>query len=428
MNMMTKRFMIRTLLFAVLGFTQVVKSSANPPNPVSSQPATAILHWNEIAYNAFGGTKYQHSLMASRINAMVHLAIHDALNGIEEKYTRYAYYGKDEKADPFAAAAAATHAILIHEFPDNKTFADSSLAAALKSIKEGDAKTRGIKLGIAAARAVINKRANDGAAANVVGPITPSTVPGVYQAVPPFDFAFAPHWKDLPPFSLKKGDQFRCVPPPSLQSERYTSAFNEVKETGKLNSNTRTKDQTAYAKFWYEFSEAGWNRVSRTVAVSQNLNMLDAARLFALVDMAMADAYIAGWDAKIHYNLWRPYTAIRNAGNDGNNVTTGDATWEPAAPTPPIHDYPSTHSALGNAAASVMALLLGDNISFSMPSPTADPVAATRSFSSFSQAANENADSRVRAGIHFRFSCEAGQELGNKIGAWTVGNYLKPVK
>ena len=118
----------------------------------------------------------------------------------------------------------------------------------------------------------------------------------------------------------------------------------------------RTSDQTSYTKFWYEFSEAGWNRVARTVVASKNLNMLEAARLFALVDMAIADAYIAGWDSKFHYNFWRPYTAIRNAANDGNNATTGDATWEPAEPTPPVQDYPSTHSALGNAAAESTAL------------------------------------------------------------------------
>jgi hypothetical protein len=422
---MTSKKLLTPVLLIGLTFSSIV--SANPPGPVSKQPASAILYWNEVAYQAFGGTKYQHSLMASRINAMVHLAIHDALNGIEEKYSRYAFTGIDKKADPLAATATAAHTVLAHEIPDSKAYVDSVLKRVLQSVKESAAKTRGIALGVAAGKAVIAKRTSDGAQGNVIGPIAPSTVAGIYQAVPPFDFAFAPHWKDMSAFALKKNDQFRAAPCPSIQSEKYTTAFNEVKAMGRLNSDKRTADQTFYAHFWYEFSEAGWNRVARIATTSQNLNMLDAARLFALVDMALADSYIAGWDSKFYYNFWRPYTAIRNAAHDGNNVTMADATWEPALPTPPVHDYPSTHSVLGNAAATVLALILGDNTPFTMSSPTAVPAGTTRTFKSFSQAAKENADSRVMAGIHFRFSCDAGLEMGDKIGKWTVENMLRPL-
>jgi hypothetical protein len=145
--------------------------------------------------------------------------------------------------------------------------------------------------------------------------------------------------------------------------------------------------------------------------------------------MAMADAYIAGWDSKFHYNLWRPYTAIRHADNDGNSGTIGDSEWEAEMPTPPVQDYPSTHSALGNAAATVIANLLEGSTSFTMISPTAAPANSnsSRSFNSVKQAADENADSRVQAGIHFRFACIAGQELGDKIGLWLVNNYLLPL-
>jgi hypothetical protein len=425
--MTSKKISNKIVLSLFFGLIISSTISAKRPGPASKQPASAILYWNEVAYQAFGGTKYQHSLMASRINAMVHLAIHDALNGIEEKYSRYAFNGIDKKADPLAATATAAHTVLVHEIPENKSYVDSVLNKVLQSIKEGAAKTKGIALGIAAGKAVIEKRAKDGAQGNVVGPIAPSAVAGIYQAVPPFDFAFAPHWKDMQSFTLKTNDQFRSAPYPSLQSKKYTAALNEVKAMGGLNSAARTADQTFYAQFWYEFSEAGWNRVARVVAASQNLNLLDAARLFALVDMALADSYIAGWDSKFYYNFWRPFTAIRNAANDGNNMTIADAKWEPALPTPPVHDYPSTHSVLGNAAAAVLALLLGDNTPFTMSSPTAVPAGATRSFKSFSQAAKENADSRVMAGIHFRFSCEAGLEMGDKIGKWTVENMLRPL-
>lgn len=162
--------------------------------------------------------------------------------------------------------------------------------------------------------------------------------------------------------------------------------------------------------------------------MNNKLNILEAARLLGLVNMAIADSYIAGWDSKFHYNFWRPYTAIRVAEIDGNNATSPDASWEPAEPTPPVQDYPSTHSALGNAAAAVLAKVLGDNNGFSMRSYTAIPAGSIRTFTSFSQAANENADSRVMAGIHFRFSCVAGQSMGTKIGNWVAANHLKPLK
>lgn len=403
-------------------------SKSDEKQPVSNQTAETVLYWNEVAYNAFGGAQYQHSLMASRINAMVHLAMHDALNGIEEKYARYAYNGKDKKADPLAAAASAAHAILVNEIADRKSFLDSALTQSLSAVKEGEAKTKGLALGKEAAYAVLAKRANDGSAGELTGQIPPSEQPGVYQHVPPFNFVFAPQWENVKLFSLKTKDQFRSKPFPALNSQEYATAFNEVKAAGRLNSATRTPDQTAYSKFWYEFSEAGWNRVARTVIVNKKLNLLEAARLLALVDMAIADAYTAGWESKFYHNFWRPYTAIRKADIDGNTATAVDAAWEPEMPTPPVHDYPSTHSALGNAAATVLAKVLGDNTPFSMTSPTASPAGSSRSFQSFSQAANENADSRVMAGIHFRFSCVAGQELGNEIGAWTVANHLQPLK
>jgi hypothetical protein len=422
MNQLIKPFVI--LLFIVNLFSACSKNEYKP-GIVEKQSGEVILKWNEIAYEAFGGTTYQHSLMASRINAMMHIAMHDAVNGIQPKYETYVFTGKDADANPIAAAAAAAHEVLVNQIPGKKDFLDSSFTVILAGIADGDAKLRGISLGKLAAIAIIADRNNDGSGGEVFGAIPPSTVPGVYQAVPPFDILFAPDWDKVKLFSLQSKDQFRPDAHPALNSQEYAEDFNEVKETGQLNSVTRTADQTAYAKFWYEFSEAGWNRVARTVAVNKNLNLLEAARLFALVDMAIADAYTAGWDAKLHYNFWRPYTAIRNAQTDGNDNTIADTEWLSAEGNPPVQDYPSTHSALGNAGAAVLARILGDNTSFSMSSPTAFPAGTFRTFNSFSQAAYENADSRVRAGIHFRFSCEEGLDLGKKIGDWTVDNHLK---
>ena len=395
---------------------------------VNELPNTVILEWNEIAFKAFDGPSYQHSLMASRINVMTHLAMHDAINAVEPVYATYAFTGKDINADPVAAAASAAHTVLVHEIPGKKDFLDSALQKTISAITDQAAKQKGIELGKQVGQAIIDARSNDGSAGDPIAQILSSATPGIYQPVPPFNILFAPQWENVKLFGLRSKDQFRSSPYPALNSAEYATAFNEVKEIGKINASVRSADQSAFAKFWYEFSEAGWNRVARTVAINKKLSLVESARLFALVDMALADSYIAGWDSKIHHNFWRPYTAIRNAANDGNDATTADAKWEPSEPTPPVHDYPSTHSALGNAAAAVLAKLLGDSTSFTMTSFTAVPAGSTRSFTSFSQAANENADSRVMAGIHFRFSCKAGQELGNQIGNWITDNHLKPLR
>ncbi len=414
------------IVLTCLNSTGCSNGQAQEPE-VETLSNKVILEWNAVAYEAFGGELYQNSVMASRINAMVHLAMHDAINAIYPKYATYAFTGKDASADPTAAAASAAYEVLVHEIPNQKVFLDTALNLTLLWIQNGEAKQKGIALGKQAGQAILDNRANDGSAGDPIHPIAGINMPGVYQTVPPFDFVFAPFWSDMKAFGLQKNDQFRSVPPPSLESEAYTVAFNEVKSLGRTGSTLRTEEQTFYAKFWYEFSEAGWNRVARTIATDKNLDLYETARLFALVDMAMADAYIAGWDSKFHYNLWRPYTAIRYADQDGNSGTMGDLEWEAEMPTPPVQDYPSTHSALGNAAATVIANLVDGSTSFTMISPTAVPANSSRSFNSVKQAADENADSRVQAGIHFRFACTAGQDMGDKIGLWLVNNYLQPL-
>ena len=201
-----------------------------------------------------------------------------------------------------------------------------------------------------------------------------------------------------------------------------------MKETGsKAADARRTPDQTHYAAWWYEFSDIGWNRIARTVARDRSQDLWQRARTFALLNVAMADSYIAGWDSKMHYNLWRPVTAIRLADIDGNARTLPDAAFTPLLPTPPVQDYPSTHSALGAAAASVLAHAFGESVTFQAASSSALPANPTRRFTSFSEAARENADSRVRAGIHFRFATVAGLEMGEKVGRHAVQHTLVPL-
>ena len=406
--------------------------SAFEKNPVDSKPVNVfpafsnkvILDWNAIALDAMEAPNYQHVLAASRLYAMVHIAQYNALNSIKPVYKKYYSTTSDAAAHPVAAAAVAAHTVLLYHLPAKKAILDRQLAKAIDTIADQNAKQKGIALGIQCGNAIIDLRKDDGASQNPVGTIAPSTVPGVYQAVPPFNFVFAPFWRTMKPFGLKQPEQFRSAPHPALQSAAYKKDFEEVKTLGEKNSKQRTAEQTLYAKFWYEYAEIGWNRIASIAAAKEKTDLLTTARLFAMLNIALADAYTAGWDSKFYYNFWRPYTAVVNTPmTDGGNPN-----WEPLMPTPPVQDYPSTHSVLGNAAATILTYFYGNNYAFATTSTSSATPGAARSFKSFLSAADENADSRVMAGIHFRFSCNAGQAMGNKIGKWMTENTLMKEK
>lgn len=421
-----------TLFFVAVFFSACSESEgfgygepAGKKVPFKDYSNSIILQWNTIALETMAGPTYD-PMIASRVFVMVHIAMHDALNGIAPVYETYYLQLQDKKADPVAALSAAAYTVLVETFPAKKEQLDAALAQAISDVKAADAKERGLALGKAAGKGIFDLRSDDGAFQNPIAEINNPQVPGLYQPVPPTPFLYAPFWATLKPFALESPQQFRIAPMPALSSAQYTEDFNEVKSKGSKENSTRTAGETTIAKFWYEFSEIGWNRVTATVAADKNLDLLATARLFALVNMALADSYIAGWDSKFHYNFWRPYTAVRAAATDGNDNTSEDAAWEPLMNTPPVHDYPSTHSTLGNAAATVLNEMIGKNTGFTMTSTSAEPANSTRTFSNFSQASLENADSRIFAGIHFRFSCEGGIELGKRIGDWIIENHLKP--
>jgi hypothetical protein len=359
---------------------------------------------------------------------MMHLAQHDAVNAAAPRYETYAFRARDRRADPVAAAAAAAHGVMTAVLPSQRAAFDAALARSLDAVPDGEAETRGVALGEQAARAILARRADDGADTPVVGDYTPGVGPGRYQHVPGFDFAFAPGWRYVQPFALTAADQFRPPPPPALTSKRYARDFDEVKAVGAKASRVRTPDQTLYAKFWWEDSDRGWDRIGRVVAAERGLGLHATARLFALLNMTMSDSYVAGWDAKYHYDFWRPVTAIRAAGTDGNPATSPDAAYESVETTFPIPSYPSTHSALGRAAAEVLAHVFGDRTPFTFSSTTADPSQPERSFRSFGDAADENADSRVVGGMHFRFEIETGQALGRDVARWTMRTHLRELR
>jgi len=427
MNQITKTLITSALAFSIITLSckketlsdSEIASSSRHDDSYSQDKLSnkVIIEWSNTAFEAAGGAAEGHPLLASRVEAMMHIVIHDALNAIVPIYKQYVVYHNNQQCDlanPFAAVASAAHTVLKASWPDNASMLDAKLAASLSKISNGPGKKQGIALGIAAGKAILALRDEDGAYQDPVADWPSSAVPGVYIKVPPFDFVFAPFWAKMQTFSLQSPKQFRVTPPPALTSYTYTRDFNEVKHLGKINSATRTADQTAYANFWYEYSDIGWNRIARIQAANCNTGLYTTARMFALLNMAMADGYIAGFDSKFYYKFWRPYTAIHAAATDGNDQTKPNINWEPLLPTPPVPDYPSTHSVVANAAATVLTYFFGDHSSFSMTSTTGSPAGTTRSFKSFKQAANENADSRVMVGIHFRFACEAGRSLAIK--------------
>lgn len=427
---------LRTLFAAGLVFTTVqgfAAASGDSGREVASWCAgrcdRVITDWSLTAFQVIkAGDGYVDPMAASRSLAMVHLAMHDAVNTARPRYQRYALTSvTGRSADAAVAASSAAHEVLVALYPKAEAvaIARAQLERTLLEAGIGADVAAGAQLGKEAADAVLAKRAGDGAdkkEAYVQG-----TRPGDYRFTPPFDFSAAPHWRFVTPFALTSVSQFRTAPQPALDSEAYRRAFDEVKRVGGKTGAQRSTDETHYAVFWYEFSDIGWNRVARAASAQVKQDLWERARTFAVLNMAMADAYIAGWDSKYRHNFWRPVTAIQLAGQDGNPRTAPDTAFETLLPTPPVPDMPSTHSALGMAAATVLARSFGsDQVQISFASSSALPDNAVRSFKRFSDAARENGDSRVKAGLHFRFAVDAGLLLGQQIGSFTFSNSLQP--
>jgi membrane-associated phospholipid phosphatase len=399
-----------------------------------SQGATVssamVLRWNDYAMTAIATSQIKTGgARQTRAGAMVQAAVHDALNAIDRRYEPYAIdFTAAAGASADAAVCAAAHDTLLGMFPYEQTTLDALYDALLAGIADGQSKTDGISAGQTAAAAILAARANDNSAPNTSYTYG-ELVPGVYQSTPPnFPAAVEPHWGEVAPFAMKYGSQFRPEGPNALNTEEYTIDFNEVKSLGAFNSTTRTLDQTEIARFWIESSPFTWNRIARIVTAAAGADAWDAGRTLALMNIAMADAFIAGFDAKYYFNFWRPVTAIRAADTDGNAETQADATWLPYGPpaTPGHPDYVSTHSISGGAAAEVLASVYGDATSFTLSTSTA--INGARSYASFSAASSENSSSRVYAGFHFRKACTDGRRAGRILGHYVTEHFARPVR
>ena len=348
----------------------------------SAAQSDAVTAWNANAGDAALAaciSPTDNPLHESRLYAMTHVAIHDALNAIESRSEPYAFDGHARKgASADAAVAAAARDVLVSllpqiPFPLECTSAgvasvEADYAAALSAIPNGRAKTRGLEVGRAAAATILALRDGDGSDTPLLDFDYPQgTEPGEYRFTPGFAFAFAPGWGDVTPFVLDDSSQFRPGPPYPVTGRRYAADLNEVKRLGGDGVTTpsaRTAEQTEIARFWVESSPLQWNRIARTVS-APGLDLWEQARLFGLLNMGLADGYVGSFETKYHYNYWRPVTAIQNADADGNRRTSGDPNWTPLVPTPPIPDYDSAHSVEGGVASQVLKRFFGtDHIGF----------------------------------------------------------------
>lgn len=436
-RMIRVRLLVAALIVGVTGHGVLARGARDEANPV--------LHWNRIAGEIV--PRETGPVLEARAMAMLHAAIHDAINGVERRYQPYAVDLSFPGASIDAAVATAAHDLLLAVAPNQQQRLEDAYAVALGSLPAGAARDAGVAVGRAAARAILERRSADGIVPGPFppreGPITqpvyvPTGQPGDYAFTPPFDapplgpIALFPGWGRLAPFAIDLA-KHRVHGPDPLDSRRYARDVEFVKKVGRLQSSARTDDQAATAFFWFEPPPI-WNDIARTVLARHHADPWKAARVLALMNFALADAEIAGFAAKYEFRFWRPYTAIRRAAEDGNDGTDADPDWlpllwsPPGTPPvffiPPIPDYPSLAATGSAAAAAVLTRHVGRRVEFDAAGVTLP--GATRHFRSFAQAAEEAAMSRVFGGIHFLRAVHDGLVQGRGIGR-EVSRMLPPL-
>ena len=398
----------------------------------SSARADVVTDWNEAALDAIRarGTAPP---AAARNLAILHAAIYDAVNGIRRTHEPYLAAGAvSGSASVEAAANAGARAVLIALYPADQDAFDALHAATASVIVHGSMKRRGSAWGASVAAQVLAARAGDGSEA--VGSWPGSELPGRWRPTISFGGlvrpALAPLWGRVIPFALERPERFRPPPPPALRTRRYAAEVNYVQQIGALDSVSRSADQTEIAHFWgYGPGTATppghWNQIAQVVAIDQGNSLAQNARLFALLNLALADAAIVCWDVKYAYDYWRPITAIQLADTDENFLTTADPGWLPLLPTPPFPEYTSGHSTFSGAAAAVLAAFYRrDRVTFSVGSD--DLPGVSRFYHGFSHAAYESGISRVYGGIHFTSANVHGLLGGARIGNYVSHRYLRP--
>ncbi len=388
-----------------------------------SPGANPVVEWNQILLTIVRTPGVQPATVhPTRSFAIMHAAIYDAVNAIDGRFAPYAVAprGVPTNASQPAAAATAAHDVLVALYPSLTASLDARLAESLSSIPDNAAKTAGIEVGRDVAARMLALRRNDESAAPPV-PYTFGDRAGDYQSTPPnFPQPAFTHWRYVDPFVLQNEDRFHLNGPPPLETQRYGEALEEVKAAGVTNGARSTADEAVTGRFWNGPIQNYWNEIAQTVSRSQNLSLSDTARLFALLDLTIADCVITFYDAKYTYNFWRPVTAVRAAANDTNAATAADPNWLPQSGNSPADpSYPGAHAVVASASATVLkAFFNGDDVAFDVTSETLPGV--TRSFNQFSAAMREASLSRIFAGVHYRFDEDDGEQLGSDVAKLAI--------
>jgi hypothetical protein len=385
-----------------------------------------ILEWNQLLQATIPANA---SLAAPRFYSMMHIAMFDAANSVDPQYGSYRVQLPRSGASVEAAAAQAAHDVLVALVPGSQTIYDAALAARLAQYSPGQ-RALSAAAGSAVAREILDWRGNDGWAASPP-PYALPPFPGLWQPAP--GAAAFTQYPQVTPFALLTGTQYLPPAPPTLTSARYAQDFDEVSRLGSATSAERTTDQTETARL---FAAVGtrtnlymlWNNVARDVVRERSLGLLEAARLFVLLNVGIIDGVQTMMASKYAYGLWRPVTAIRRAGEDLNPLTNADPAWTPLLNTPPYPSYAGNQACVASAAARALEMAAGgDDFAFTAvwQAPNGS-VLASRAYSGFRQMADEQARSRVYGGIHFTFDNEASQQLCPTVVDFVARHFMVP--
>jgi PAP2 superfamily len=423
---------MQAALFLAVAISAFGPTQASDRPPLHHSAAVAaddvVLRWNEAALQAIQAERTPPPLAARHL-AMVHVAICDAVNTLRRDYRPFRVnVDGPRRASVDVAAAVAAHRVLVELYPSRRRQFDVLLAETFDFARDDDLTSNGTAIGRHVGSAIVDWRHDDGSDGTVR--YTAGRQPGDWNPTPPtFARPLAPHWPRVKCFILRGVLENRPDGPPPLNSDAYTAAFDEVRRLGSKNSKVRTREQTEIARFWADGEgtvtpPGHWNRIAQTISRQKSLTLAENARLFALLNVALADVGIACWDCKFHFNFWRPIQAIREANKDGNPATMADREWQPLLPTPPFPAYTSGHSSFSAAAATVIAEFIGtDEVRFESTSEGLPGV--TRRFTSIWSAAEEAGMSRIYGGIHWQFDNTTGLAGGRKVALYVLANSMK---
>jgi hypothetical protein len=401
-------------------------TAAPTAGTTTSDDPTVISDWNAIAVSTLAGDTTKQGVETFLYTAFVQAAVYDAVVGVKGRYEPYSFHARARRGTSAqAAAVAAAHKVLVTYSPAAQATLDAAYAASLAQLPDGQAKDRGIAFGIRSAEHLIGLRADDGRDATI--PFTQSPAPGVWRPTPPALLPFsAPQLGFVTPLLVRSATQFAPPRPPKLTSARYARDVNEVKALGSSTSTERTAAQTDTARFFSGNALVQYNAALRDQVTVRDLDIVEAARMFAAVDMNVADGVISVWYAKYVYGFWRPVTAINLADTDGNPATVADPTWTPLLPTPPYPEYPSGYNVVNSAVThSLENLFHTRHLRMTLIS-TAVP-GVERFYDSGRVLRRDVVNGRMWNGFHFRFANTAARDMGRRLARWTLDHYFQPV-